>query len=157
LASLQLLNIETIKGLVNLKINEVILQSVSKIVVFIILTLALYLFFAGHNAPGGGFIGGLVLASSFVLLLLAFDIETVKQGIPVDFKHVATTGAAIVLLTGLGSTIFGQPFLKQTFVNVEIPFFGTTELTTITLFETGVALTVVGVVVTVILSISEDV
>jgi len=140
-----------------LKINEVILQSVSKVVVFIILTLALYLFFAGHNAPGGGFIGGLVLASSFVLLLLAFDIETVKQGIPVDFKHVATAGAAIVLLTGLGATVFGQPFLNQSFVNVEIPFFGTTELTTITLFETGVALTVVGVVVTVILSISEDV
>ncbi|MEI3604363.1 Na(+)/H(+) antiporter subunit B [Pseudogracilibacillus sp. SE30717A] len=140
-----------------MKINEVILQSVSKIVVFIILTLALYLFFAGHNSPGGGFIGGLVLASSFVLLLLAFDIETVKQGIPVDFKHVAALGATIVLLTGVGATIFGQPFLNQSFTHVDIPFFGTTELTTVTIFETGVALVVVGVVVTIILSISEDV
>ncbi len=140
-----------------MKINEVILQSVSKVVVFIILTLALYLFFAGHNSPGGGFIGGLVLASSLVLLLLAFDIETVKQGIPVDFKHVAAFGAAIVLLTGLGATVFGQPFLSQSFVHIDIPFFGSIELTTVTLFETGVALAVVGVVVTIILSISEDV
>jgi len=140
-----------------LKINEVILQSISKLVVFIILTLALYLFFAGHDAPGGGFVGGLVLASSFVLLLLAFDIETVRKGIPADFKYVAASGAAIVLLTGLGATIFGQPFLKQSFAILNIPFFGKTEFTTVTIFETGVALTVVGVVVTIILSISEDV
>jgi len=140
-----------------LRINEVILQSVTKVVVFIILTLALYLFFSGHNNPGGGFIGGLVLASSLVLLLLAYDIETVKQGIPVDFKHVAGVGAAIVLLTGLGAILFGMPFLSQSFASFEIPFYGVIELTTVTVFETGVALTVVGVVVTIILSISEDV
>lgn len=140
-----------------MKINEVILQTVTKVVVFIILTLALYLFFAGHDAPGGGFVGGLVLASSFVLLLLAFDIETVKQGIPVDFKLVAATGAAIVLLTGFGATLFGQSFLTQSFAHFDLPFFGTTELTTVTIFETGVALAVLGVVVTIILSISEDV
>ncbi|MBO1002199.1 Na(+)/H(+) antiporter subunit B [Pseudogracilibacillus auburnensis] len=140
-----------------MKINEVILQSVSKIVVFIILTLALYLFFAGHNAPGGGFIGGLVLASSFVLMLLAFDIETVKKGIPVDFKLVAASGALIVLLSGLGATILGEPFLSQSFAYFDLPFYGEVELTTVTIFETGVALAVVGVVVTIILSISEDV
>ncbi|HLR70739.1 MAG TPA: Na(+)/H(+) antiporter subunit B [Pseudogracilibacillus sp.] len=140
-----------------MRINEVILQSVTKVVVFIILTLALYLFFSGHNNPGGGFIGGLVLASSLVLLLLAYDIETVKQGIPVDFKHVAGVGAAIVLLTGLGAILFGMPFLSQSFASFEIPFYGVIELTTVTVFETGVALTVVGVVVTIILSISEDV
>lgn len=140
-----------------MKINEVILQSVSKIVVFIILTLALYLFFAGHNAPGGGFIGGLVLASSFVLMLLAFNIETVKKGIPVDFKLVAASGALIVLLSGLGATILGEPFLSQSFAYFDLPFYGEVELTTVTIFETGVALAVVGVVVTIILSISEDV
>ena len=42
-----------------LKINDVILRTVVKGVVFIVLTLGVYLFFAGHNAPGGGFIGGL--------------------------------------------------------------------------------------------------
>lgn len=140
-----------------MKINEVILQSVSKVVVFIILTLALYLFFSGHNAPGGGFIGGLVLASTFVLLLLAFDIETVRRGIPVEFKLVAASGAAIVLLSGLGAVVFGEPFLTQSFAHFDVPFFGEIELTTVTIFETGVALAVVGVVVTIILSISEDV
>lgn len=140
-----------------MKINEVILQTVTRVVVFIILTLALYLFFSGHNAPGGGFIGGLVLASSFVLLLLAHDMETIRKGLPLDFKLVAATGAAIVILTGLGATVFGEPFLKQTIFIFSLPLYGVVEFSTVTLFEAGVALAVVGVVVTIILSIAKDV
>jgi len=140
-----------------LKINDVILQSITKLVVFIILTLALYLFFSGHNAPGGGFVGGLVLASAIILLFLAFDIETVTEGIPIDFKIVAALGAFIAVSTGLASLIFDVPFLSQTFAYFNLPGLGETELSTVTIFETGVALTVVGVVVTIILSISEDV
>lgn len=140
-----------------MKINDVILQSVTKIVVFIILTLALYLFFSGHHNPGGGFVGGLGLSSAIVLLLLAFDIERINIGIPVDFKVVAAVGAFIVVATGVGSLVFGAPFLSQTFAIIDLPYFGETELSTVTLFESGVALAVVGVVVTIITSISKDV
>ena len=140
-----------------MKINDVILQAITKIVVFIILTLAVYLFFSGHNTPGGGFVGGLVLASAFVLLCLAYDIETVQRGIPFDFKLVAALGAFIVVATGLGSMFFGVSFLSQTFAYFEVPVFGVMQLSTVTLFESGVALAVVGVVVTIILSISKDV
>src|SRR5699024_671954 len=139
------------------KINEVILQSITKIVVFIILTLALYLFFSGHSAPGGGFVGGLVLASAFVLLLLAYDIETVKQGIPVDFKLVAAFGALLVVVSGLGALLFGEPFLSQTLAQINIPILGPIQFSTVLIFESGVALAVVGMVITIILSISEDV
>lgn len=140
-----------------MKINDVILQSITKVVVLIIFTLAIYLFFSGHNNPGGGFISGLILAAAFSLMFLAFDIETIRQGIPLDFKKIAATGAFIVVATGLGAVLFGEPFLKHTFVKVTLPIFGLTELTTVTLFDAGVALAVVGVVVTIILTISEDV
>ncbi|MFK4997244.1 Na(+)/H(+) antiporter subunit B [Bacillus sp. N9] len=140
-----------------MKINDVILQTVTKIVVFIILTLGVYLFLSGHHNPGGGFIGGLVLASAFVLLYLAFDIETVHKGTPFDFKIVAALGVFISVTTGLGALLFGSHFLTQTFAYVHLPVFGKTELATVVLFEVGVALTVVGTVVTIILSISEDV
>lgn len=140
-----------------MKINDIILQSVTKVVVFIILTLSVYLFFSGHDNPGGGFVSGLVLASAFVLLFLAFDIETIQKGVPIDFKMVAAFGAFIVVAIGIGSVIFGTPFLSQTFTYLTLPIFGKTEITTVTIFESGVALAVVGVVVTIILSISEDV
>ena len=141
-----------------MKINDVILQTVTKIVVFIILTFGVELFFSGHNNPGGGFIGGLVLSSAFVLLYLVFDIETVHKGIPFDFKKVAALGVLLVVTSrGLVRFYLVPRFLTQTFSYVDLPVFGKTELATVVLFEAGVALTVVGVVVTIILSISEDV
>lgn len=124
---------------------------------FIILTLGIYLFLSGHNNPGGGFVGGLVLASALVLLYLAFDIETVHKGLPFDFKLIAAFGTLLAVLTGLGSLFFGAPFLSQTLFRFSVPLFGVFELSTVTIFEAGVALAVVGVVITIILSISEDV
>src|SRR5699024_4306341 len=95
---MQLLNPGRKKERRNMKINEVILQSIAKLVVFIILTLAIYLFLSGQHMPGGGFVGGLVLASSFVLLLLAFDIETIEKSFPVDFKLIAVFAAFIFVV-----------------------------------------------------------
>ncbi|MFD1207179.1 Na(+)/H(+) antiporter subunit B [Sporosarcina contaminans] len=140
-----------------MKINDVILRTVTKIVVFIILTFGIELFLSGHNDPGGGFIGGLVLSSAFVLLYLVYDVETVSKGIPFDFKKVAAFGVLLAVMTGVGSLLFGASFLTQTAGHFNLPVFGETELSTVTLFEAGVALTVVGVVVTIILSISKDV
>src|SRR5699024_9538557 len=113
-----------------MKINDMILQSVTKVVVFIILTLAIYLFFSGHNNPGGGFVSGLVLASAFVLLFLAFDIETIQVGLPIDFKLVAAFGVFIVVLTGVGAVLFGAPFLSQSFTVITLPLYGSVELAT---------------------------
>ncbi|OLN23937.1 Na(+)/H(+) antiporter subunit B [Domibacillus antri] len=140
-----------------LRENDVILQTVSKVAVFIILTFGVYLFLAGHHNPGGGFIGGLTLSSAFVLLYLAFDVETVNAGIPMDYKMVAATGVLISVFSGMGALLFGSAFLSQTFAYFDLPIFGKTELATVVLFESGIALGVVGVVVTIMISISEDV
>ena len=140
-----------------MKTNNVILRAVIRIVVFIILTLAIYLFLAGHHNPGGGFIGGLVLAAALVILFISFDIETVRNAIPFDFKKVAALGAFISVSTGFGALFFGESFLTQVFGYFNLPLLGETGLSTVTLFEAGVALVVVGVVVTIILSIVEDV
>jgi multicomponent Na+:H+ antiporter subunit B len=138
------------------KINNVILRTVAQLVVFIILTLAIYLFFSGHHSPGGGFVGGLVLAAAFVLLFIVYDIEQIKKAIPLDFKKVAAFGAFLSVFTGLGAVFFGSSFLTQAFGYFNLPIFGETELATVTLFEAGVALAVVGVVCTIMLSITES-
>lgn len=139
-----------------MKTNDVILQTVAKIVVFIILTFSLFLFFAGHNNPGGGFIGGLMTAGGLVLLALAFDTKTIRRALPIDFRLVTATGMLIATLTGLGSFVFGAPFLSHAFEYFNLPLLGKTELATATIFELGVYLAVVGVAMTIILSIGED-
>lgn len=139
-----------------MKINDVILKTVSKAAVLIIFTFGIYLFLSGHNEPGGGFIGGLVLASAFVLLFLSHDSETISDAIPLDFKKISALGVLIAFASSTAPMFFGQPFMSQSFGYFDLPIFGKTELATVTVFEAGVALTVIGVVVNIIFSISED-
>ena len=139
-----------------MKINDVILKTVSQAGVLIILTFGVYLFISGHNQPGGGFIGGLVLATAFVLMFLTFDSETVNKAIPFDFKKISALGVLLAFSSSTLPMFFGQPFMSQTFGYFDLPIFGKTELATVTIFESGVALTVIGVVVNIITSISED-
>ncbi|WP_028559524.1 Na(+)/H(+) antiporter subunit B [Paenibacillus pinihumi] len=139
-----------------MKFTDVILQTSTKILVFIILTFSIYVMFAGHHNPGGGFIGGLITASALILLYIAFDVKTVHEIIPVDFKIVGALGVLIALLTGIGSMVLGYPFLSQTFAYKTLPLFGKTELATAVIFDLGVYMAVVGTTMTIILSIGED-
>lgn len=136
--------------------NDVILRTVTKLAVIIIFTFSFYLFYGGHHNPGGGFIGGLSVASGITLLMLAFDIETLKENLPHDFMKLAAVGVLIAILTGAASLFNDVPFLTQTFGHFDLPVFGDTELASAVLFDTGVALAVIGTAVTIILSISED-
>ncbi len=139
-----------------MKFSNVILQSAAKVLVFIIMIYSIYILFAGHNNPGGGFIGGLITASAFTLLYLAFDVETVRDIIPLDFKIVGAIGVMLALLTGLASIFFGDNFLFQYYKYVDLPLLGKTGLGTAFVFDLGVYMAVVGTTMTIIRSISED-
>jgi monovalent cation:proton antiporter len=139
-----------------MKFTDVILQTATKILVFIILTYAVYVLFAGHHHPGGGFVGGLITAAAFVCLYIAFDAETVRNILPVDFKLLGALGVGIAVLTGCASVLFGVPFLTHTAVEAELPLLGKTHLASAVLFDIGVYFAVVGTAMTIITSISED-
>ncbi|MCJ1657016.1 Na+/H+ antiporter Mnh2 subunit B [Staphylococcus sp. NRL 16/872] len=134
--------------------NDIVLRTVTKIVVFILLTFGFYVFFAGHNNPGGGFIGGLIFSSAFILMFLAFDVNEVLESLPIDFKKLMIIGSFISLLTAIVPIFFGKSFLHQSEAHIPLPIFGEMHVTTVTLFEGGILLTVVGVIVTVMLSLS---
>ncbi len=138
-----------------MKTNDIILQTVTKIVSFIILMFALHIFFAGHNHPGGGFVGGLLTSGAIVLLLLAYDIKTVTNSLPIDFKIVVAVGLLFAVGTGLGSFLFDVPFLTHAFGELTIPILGELHLNTAVLFDIGVYLAVVGSTMTIIQTIGE--
>ncbi|PLT46087.1 Na(+) H(+) antiporter subunit A [Paenibacillus pasadenensis] len=136
--------------------NDVILQTLAKVILFLILTFSLYLLFAGHHQPGGGFIGALMTASALVLMSIAFGVRTIRKALPVDFRIVSACGISLALLTGIGSFAFGKPFLSHAFGYAQLPFFGQNELATAVLFDLGVYFTVVGITMTIILAIGRD-
>ncbi len=136
--------------------NDVILKTVSKVAIFIIVAFSLYLFFAGHNSPGGGFIGGLMTSAAIVLLALAFGLDVIEQVLPIDFTRLTAAGLLIAVVTGAGSFVLGAPFLSHAFGHFYLPLLGDTELATAVIFDLGVYLAVVGVTMTIILSIGRE-
>ena len=93
--------------------NDVILQTVTKVAVFIILAFSIHLFIGGHHNPGGGFVGGLAVVSAFTLLLLAFDLKSLRAGLIINFEILAIVGVLIAVCTGMSSLLFNEPFLNQ--------------------------------------------
>lgn len=144
------------KELLPLRSNDVILQTISKGIVLVILIFSLYLFFAGHNHPGGGFIGALMASAALMLIAIAFGMDQVRKVLPVNYRLLTASGLMLAILTASGSFLFDVPFLSHTFGHFQLPVLGDTELATAVLFDLGVFLAVVGVMVTIILSIGGE-
>jgi multicomponent Na+:H+ antiporter subunit B len=136
-----------------MKTNDVILQTVTTIVSFIIILFSIQLFFAGHYYPGGGFIGGLMTSGALVLLLLAYDIKTVTTILPIDYKLLIAIGLLLAVGTGAGALLFNVPFLTHAYEYFHLPLLGKTSLHTAVIFDTGVYLVVIGVTMTIIQTI----
>jgi multicomponent Na+:H+ antiporter subunit B len=139
-----------------MKTNDVVLQTVTKITLFIILLFSAHIFLVGHYYPGGGFIGGLMTSGAIVLLLLAFDQNTIAHILPIDYKIMIAIGLLFSVGTGVGALFFGAPFLTHAFDYFDLPLLGKTSLHTAVLFDTGVFLVVVGVTMTIIQTIGES-
>ncbi|EWG09436.1 Na(+)/H(+) antiporter subunit B [Cytobacillus firmus] len=139
-----------------MKTNDIILQTATKVVLFLIVLFSIHIFFAGHYTPGGGFVGGLLTSGAIVLLLLAFDMKTVSKILPVNYIHMIAVGLLFSIGTGAGALLFNVPFLTHAFGHVDLPVLGDTSLHTATLFDLGVFLVVVGVTMTIIQTIGED-
>lgn len=139
-----------------IKPNNLILRTTTSLIAFILLGFAIYLLLAGHNSPGGGFVGGLITSATVVLLYMAYGIKEVKEILPIDYRLLIPIGLLVAVTTGIGSLFFQEPFLTQKFGTFWFPFFGEVELATAMLFDLGVYITVLGAAVSIILTIAED-
>ncbi|KMK77541.1 Na(+)/H(+) antiporter subunit B [Alkalihalobacillus pseudalcaliphilus] len=140
----------------NIQTNDVMLQTISRVVVYIILIFSVYLFLAGHNSPGGGFIGGLMTASALLLMYLVFEKKSIKKSLNINFEAMIGVGLIITILTGVIGVLNGDSYLTQYFDYYQLPILGETELTTALPFDLGIYLVVVSIALTIILSIAED-
>lgn len=136
--------------------NDVILRTVAKLAIMLILLYSLYLFYMGHQHPGGGFIGGLMASAALLLLAMSAGMDRAGRLMEFDFRRLSAVGILIALLTGAGSFLFDAPFLSHTFDYFDIPLIGELELATATIFDLGVYLTVIGVASTILFTIGRD-
>jgi multisubunit Na+/H+ antiporter MnhB subunit len=94
-----------------------IVQGISKIVTPFIFIFGVSLIFYGHVSPGGGFSGGIVIACSFLLIMLAFGKETLLKKFPLvmaeTLDNVGTLGFLAVACLGFTAGIFFYNFIPK--------------------------------------------
>lgn len=127
--------------------HPLILVKISRPLLALALIVGLYLLLRGHNAPGGGFIAGLVVATALVLQHLASGAEWAEPRLGTDHRGLVGIGLLLAGVTGVGSWFFGAPFLTSTFSHVHLPLLGDVELASAMVFDLGVFFAVVGTVV----------
>ena len=82
----------------------------------------IYIIFFGHLTPGGGFAGGVILASAYVLIMLAFGREEAEKSLSLPFtSKLDCVGALLfiaIALFGLtyGAASFFVNFFQQEFL-----------------------------------------
>jgi len=123
-----------------------VLVTVSKLLLPIALLVSAFLFLRGHNEPGGGFIAGLVTGVALILQYIAEGGATTRLRLPWDKLGLIGAGVLIAVFTGMGSWLFGYPFLTSTYTYVTLPLVGRFELASALFFDLGVYLAVVGTV-----------
>lgn len=136
--------------------RSLILDTTVRLVFDGALVLSVYLLFAGHNQPGGGFVGGLVAAAAVALRYIAGGIDEVLSMLRVKPSTLLSLGLALAAGTALAPLLFGDTPLDQQAVEHHLEVLGKVKFTTATVFDTGVYLIVVGLVLMIFEALGHD-
>lgn len=108
------------------------------------IVVGLYLLFAGHNRPGGGFAAGLVLGAVVTLRTVA-GLQR-----PTHASGLIAAGITIVAATAAAPLLWGNSLLDQEVFSVDLPIFGSVKSGSAFVFDVGVTAVVVGLVTAVL-------
>lgn len=137
--------------------KSMILETGTRAVFHTILLFSVFLLFAGHNAPGGGFIGGLVAGAAVVLRYVAYGAEDVRRLVPVRPEPILGVGILLAGGVGVGSLALGRDFLEAGYVfRRELPLLDTMGLHSTIIFDVGVFCVVVGLVLSLLDSLGAE-
>ncbi|WP_405374628.1 MULTISPECIES: Na+/H+ antiporter subunit A [unclassified Microbacterium] len=137
--------------------RSLMLEVIVRVLFHTIIVVSLYLLFAGHNLPGGGFAGGLVAGMALVMRYVAGGRYELGAAAPTDAGRLLGAGMLLAVVTTLFPLLFGQAPLTSTFWEADLPLIGHVEFVSSTLFDVGVYLVVIGLVLDVLRSLGAEV
>lgn len=136
--------------------RSLILETSSRLTMPLLCLSSFFLLLRGHNFPGGGFVGGLMLASAFVLYMVVFGAPVARQVLRVDPRAILGFGILVAVGSAIPSLVLSQPFFTGQWIELDFGGFGKLKLGTPLLFDVGVYLIVLGFVATTALALAEE-
>ncbi|MCK2035124.1 Na+/H+ antiporter subunit A [Microbacterium sp. SSW1-49] len=137
--------------------RSILLEVIVRILFHTIIVVSIFLLFAGHNLPGGGFAGGLVAGMALVMRYIAGGRWELGAAAPTDAGRLLGAGLILAVGTAVIPLFFGLAPLTSSFWEWEIPGIGHMEFVTSTIFDIGVYLVVIGLVLDVLRSLGAEV
>lgn len=134
----------------------VIVRATARGLTPVIAGLSLYLLVRGHNAPGGGFIAALVAGAAVSLRYLAFGYEGVRRILPVPFSTLLAAGLLVAVGVGVLGYLFEGSFLGGAIWRWSAPLIGEQKVASSLIFDVGVYLIVLAVIVAIVRFLGED-
>jgi multicomponent Na+:H+ antiporter subunit B len=134
--------------------KTLILATLLRALIPLFISFALYMFFRGHDKPGGGFIAGLIASIPFMLHAMVFGYERTRQVFRVKALMLAALGLLMALLSGFFAVLKGEPYLTSAWVTQKLPLVG--KIGTPIFFDFGVLLVVFGVVLQITFLLTEE-
>lgn len=124
--------------------RTLILSTILKALTPLFIGIAAYMFFRGHDKPGGGFIAGLIASIPFMLHAMVFGCQKTKETFKLRPHLLAGMGLLTALVSGMFALVQGSPFLSPLWVSEKLPLIG--KIGTPIFFDLGVLFVVFGVV-----------
>ena len=141
---------ERVTGVDTIGARSVIFDMVTRAVFPVVLVVSVYIALRGHNAPGGGFAGGLIAGIAFVMRFLAGGSPPLQRDRSLPTSALIGIGLLLALGTGLAPLVLGGEFLDHDLAYLHLPVIGEVELVSAALFDIGVYILVLGVVLSVL-------
>jgi multicomponent Na+:H+ antiporter subunit A len=131
--------------------ESMIFDQTVRMIFHLTLLVSVYVTLRGHNAPGGGFAGGLIAGAAFVFRLIAGSQSSARSPrlAPAPPTLIAF-GMLLAVGSGAVALLAGDEFLESSITHVDVPLIGDVKLVSTGVFDAGVYLLVVGVVILVL-------
>ncbi|PHK94192.1 monovalent cation/H+ antiporter subunit A [Pseudoroseomonas rhizosphaerae] len=117
---------------------------------------AVYLLLRGHDLPGGGFAGGLMLAVAILLQYMAGGTRWVEDHLRVHPLRWMSAGLLLAGGTGLAAMAVGKPFLTSYFAYADLGLLGRLPVASALIFDIGVFALVFGATVLMLIAIAHQ-
>lgn len=137
--------------------RSIIFEVVTRLIFHSMIIFSLYLLLAGHNLPGGGFAGGLTAGLALTIRYLAGGRFELREATPISAGTLLGIGLATAAASGVVPLLLGGQVFQTAIIELWLPVFGDIKFVTSTIFDIGVYIVVVGLVLDVLRSLGAEI
>jgi multisubunit Na+/H+ antiporter MnhB subunit len=135
--------------------SSLILRTAMRLLLPLTLLFGAFMALKGHDEPGGGFIGGLIVAIGLAMYRMSSGPTALHTAVPVHPRVLICTGLLLAVLAAAVPLLFGAPALRSYIGDLHLGQVHV-HLVSALVFDLGVLLVVVGASIGIVTRFSEE-